>query len=207
MGLVQAKNVAMAKRSKSEPAPGIEQILAALEGADAGGRRQAARQIAGCPDAAKALMSRLKREEEVAVREVILNTLVRLKDISIVDGLAECLRSEDAALRNETIESFKQLGHEVDPILESMLADPDPDVRIFVVNILESQRHSEAESWLIKVIEEDSHVNVCATAVDLLCEVGTEASSDALLRLKARFASEPYIQFAADLALKRIREI
>jgi len=207
MGLVQAKNVAMAKRSKSEPAPGIEQILDALEGADAGGRRQAARQIAGFPDAAKALMSRLKREEEVAVREVILNTLVRLKDPSIIAGLAECLRSEDAALRNETIEAFKQLGHEVDQILESMLADPDPDVRIFVVNILESQRHSDAETWLIKVIEEDSHVNVCATAVDLLCEVGTEASSDALLKLKARFASEPYIQFAANLALKRIREI
>ena len=207
MGLQKPKSVRMARRSKAGPAPEIDQILAALEGADAGGRRQAARQIAGCPDAAKALMSRLKREEEVAVREVILNTLVRLKDISIVDGLAECLRSEDAALRNETIESFKQLGHEVDPILESMLADPDPDVRIFVVNILESQRHSEAENWLIKVIEDDSHVNVCATAVDLLCEVGTEASSDALLRLKVRFASEPYIQFAADLALKRIREV
>ena len=207
MGLVKPKSVPMARRGKTAPAPEIDQILAALEGADAGGRRQAARQIAGCPDAAKALMSRLKREEEVAVREVILNTLVRLKDPSIIAGLAECLRSEDAALRNETIESFKQLGHEVDPILESMLADPDPDVRIFVVNILESQRHSDAETWLIKVIEEDSHVNVCATAVDLLCEVGTEASSDALLKLKARFASEPYIQFAANLALKRIREI
>jgi HEAT repeat protein len=207
MGLVKPKSVPMARRGKTAPAPEIDQILAALEGADAGGRRQAARQIADCPDAAKALMSRLKREEDAAVRDVILNTLVRLKDTSIVAGLAECLRSEDAALRNETIEAFKQLGHEVDPILESMLADPDPDVRIFVVNILESQRHSEAENWLIKVIEDDSHVNVCATAVDLLCEVGTEASSDALVRLKARFASEPYIQFAAGLALKRIREI
>jgi len=207
MGLVKPKSVPMARRGKTAPAPEIDQILAALEGADAGGRRQAARQIADCPDAAKALMSRLKREEDAAVRDVILNTLVRLKDTSIVAGLAECLRSEDAALRNETIEAFKQLGHEVDPILESMLADPDPDVRIFVVNILESQRHSEAENWLIKVIEDDSHVNVCATAVDLLCEVGTEASSDALLRLKVRFASEPYIQFAADLALKRIREV
>ena len=88
MGLQKPKSVRMARRSKAGPAPEIDQILAALEGADAGGRRQAARQIAGCPDAAKALMSRLKREEEVAVREVILNTLVRLKDISIVDGLA-----------------------------------------------------------------------------------------------------------------------
>jgi len=42
--------------------------------------------------------------------------------------------------------------------------------------------------------------------VDLLCGAATEASVDALVRLKARFASEAYIQFAADLALKRIRE-
>jgi tRNA A37 threonylcarbamoyladenosine synthetase subunit TsaC/SUA5/YrdC len=60
---------------------------------------------------------------------------------------------------------------------------------------------------LIEVIERDAHVNVCATAVDLLCEVGTEAAIDPLLQLKARFIREPYIQFAADLALKRIREI
>jgi hypothetical protein len=88
-----------------------------------------------------------------------------------------------------------------------LLADSDPDVRIFVVNILNSERHPDVERWLIEVIERDTHVNVCATAVDLLCEVGTEAAIDPLLHLKARFAREPYIQFAVDLALKRIREI
>jgi len=46
-------------------------------------------------------------------------------------------------------------------------------------------------------------VNVCGTALDLLSEVGSKASHEALERLKTRFASEPYIQFAADLALKR----
>jgi HEAT repeat protein len=119
----------------------------------------------------------------------------------------DCLRSENAALRNEAIETFKQLGQEVDHILQSLLADSDPDLRIFAVNILESQRHPEAEDWLIKVIAKDCHVNVCAAAVDLLCEVGTEASIDSLVRLKARFASEPYIQFASALALKRIHEV
>jgi len=51
-----------------------------------------------------------------------------------------------------------------------------------------------------------SHVNVCATAVDLLGEVGSEAAHEPLGRLKVRYADEPYIQFAADLALKRITE-
>jgi HEAT repeat protein len=98
------------------------------------------------PDAAGALVSRLKREEDASVREVILNALVRLNDPSAVSGLVDCLRSEDAALRNEVIETFKQLGSEVAPILQSLLADPDPDVRIFVVNILDSERHPEARA-------------------------------------------------------------
>jgi len=36
--------------------------------------------------------------------------------------------------------------------------------------------------------------------------VGTEAAIDPLLRLKARFPHHIFIQFAADLALKRILE-
>jgi hypothetical protein len=74
------------------------------------------------------------------------------------------------------------------------------------VNILESLRHPEVESWLIEVIDSDPHLNVCATAVDLLGEVGSSAAREPLLRLKARYTEEPYIQFAADLALKRINE-
>ena len=206
MGLVKQKVIQLAERGKPNVERDRSELVAALEDADAAGRRQAARDLVQFPDAAKALVSHLKREEDGAVREIILNSLVRMNDPLAISGLVNCLRSEDAALRNETIETFKQLGNEVDPILQSLLADPDPDVRIFVVNILDSARHSEAESWLIKVIEEDSHVNVCATAVDLLCGVGTEVAIDPLVRLKARFASEAYIQFAVDLALKRIRE-
>jgi hypothetical protein len=57
---------------------------------------------------------------------------------------------------------------------------------------------------LIEVIDSDPQLNVCATAVDLLGEVGSTAAREPLLRLKARYADEPYIEFAADLALKRI---
>jgi HEAT repeat protein len=90
--------------------------------------------------------------------------------------------------------------------MRSLLADPDSDLRIFAVNILESLRHPEVEQWLAQVIEQDPHVNVCATAVDLLGEVGSAAALEPLRRLKQRFAAEPYIQFAADLAIKRVLE-
>jgi HEAT repeat protein len=204
MGLVKGKAVGSADKAEPIEQQSCEDLAAALEDSDATVRRHAAQEIRCCLNAASALVSRLKREENTAVREAIWNSL---RDPSIASGLTDCLRSEDAALRNDVIEAFKQMGDEAAPILRSLLVDSDSDVRIFVVNILNSERHPDVERWLIEVIGRDTHVNVCATAVDLLCEVGTEAAIDPLLDLKTRFACEPYIQFAADLALKRIREI
>lgn len=181
-------------------------LLAGLENDNATTRRWSARDLVNCPDVAAALVDRLKREGDLSVREVILTTLTRLGDSLAVAGLIDCLRSEDVALRNEAIEAMKQLPDEVAPIMQGLLADLDADVRIFAVNILESLRHPDVESWLIDVIETDPHVNVCATAVDLLSEVGTQAALEPLARFKARFADEPYVQFAADLALSRIHE-
>jgi len=207
MALVKGKLCELTDRDTDQPERNFEQLAACLESADAAGRRHAAREIGSCPGAAAVLVARLKSEQDLAVREAILSSLARLCDPSVPSGLAAYLRSEDAALRNEVIETMKRLGAEIAPVLRLLLSDTDPDVRIFAVNILNSERNPQAETWLIEVIQRDPHVNVCATAVDLLCEVGTEAAHDPLVGLKARFPSEAYIQFAADLALKRIREI
>ena len=167
-------------------------------------RRWAVKDIVDCPDVSGALIEQLRRDEDVTVREIILTTLTQLADEQAVAGLVECLSSEDASLRNEAIEAMKMLPDEVAPIMGGLLSDPDPDVRIFAVNVLESLRHELVEKWLRDVIERDQHVNVCATAVDLLGEVGTLYSREALENLKTRFPDEPYIRFAADIALKRI---
>ncbi len=179
-------------------------LIHQLDDADPVARRWAARDLAGNPDASAALLVRLQREHEVSVREVLLTALMRIADAASIAGLVTCLRSEDANLRNEAIEAMKSLPVAVGPIMRGLLVDSDPDVRIFAINVLESLRHPDVEVWLIEVIEKEPLVNVCGTAVDLLSEVGSSASRDALERLKARFAAEPYIQFAASLALKRI---
>jgi len=180
-------------------------LLLSLEDDNATTRRWAARDLANCPQAAAALVGRLKRESELSVREVILSSLTQLGDAVAVAGLVDCLRSEDAALRNEAVEAMKLLPEEVAPMMQGLLTDPDPDVRIFSVNVLESLCHPDVEAWLIEVISTDAHINVCATAVDLLSEVGTQQSVLPLQQLKKRFIDAPYIQFAADLALRRIR--
>jgi len=189
------------KRGKERDYAGL---LIELDAADPAERRWAARDLLIYPEATTALVARLQCEDDRSVREVILTSLTRLGDETAVDGLVNCLRSEDAQLRNEAIEAMKELPQVIAPIMSSLLTDDDPDVRIMAVNVLESLRHPKVEDWLIDVIDCDPVVNVCGTAVDLLGEVGTSAAHDALQRLKLRFAEEPYIQFAADLALKRI---
>jgi HEAT repeat protein len=182
-------------------------LIRELDDADPAARRWAARDLSGHANATAALLTRLQQENEVSVREVILTALMRIADPAAINGLVVCLRSEDANLRNEAIEAMKSLPVEVAPIMRGLLVDRDPDVRIFAINILESLRHPDVEAWLIEVIDKDPLVNVCGTAVDLLSEVGSSASQAALERLKARFPSEPYIQFAATLALKRIAPV
>ena len=179
-------------------------LMAQLDDPDPAIRRWAARDLAMYPGAVAVLLAHLAVERDLPVREVMLTTLVRLNDPAAVAYLVGFLRSEDAALRNEAVETLKEMPDHVAAIIRELLSDKSPDVRIFGVNVLESLRHPDVEKWLVETIETDPHVNVCATAVDLLAEVGTERSRKPLERLKERFPDVPYLAFAIDLVSSRI---
>ncbi|MBY0241326.1 MAG: HEAT repeat domain-containing protein [Burkholderiaceae bacterium] len=209
MGLTKQPRQVRAQGDTQDDERGVMRDCAglalALDSEDAVARRWAARDLLHYPQQASViLLRRLVQETQVSVREVILTSLARLGDAAAVAGLVGCMRSDDAQLRNEAIVALKGLPEEIAPVMGTLLADSDPDVRILAVNILESLRHPMVEQWLLAVIEHDQEVNVCATAVDLLGELGSSAARAPLQRLKQRFADQPYIQFAADLALKRI---
>src|ERR1035438_2418128 len=163
MALVRTKTAGDAAGKAAQPAAATlpnpadcEELAACLESADAAVRRHAAKGMLRCPNAGATLVNRLKREQEVAVRAAILTALIRLDDPAATAELAECLRSEDVALRNEAIEALGELAGTGDragavpPVLASLLADADPDVRIFAVNVMESVTHPDVESWLIE---------------------------------------------------------
>jgi HEAT repeat protein len=204
VALVRASAKAHGNRENRRESRDLAGLTAQLEDAAPAVRRWAARDLAAHADAAPLLIARLEQESDPSVREAILISLTEIGGTVAVEGLVKCLRSDDAALRNESVEALKRLPNAVAPVMADLLADPDPDIRIFAVNVLESLRHPEVERWLIDVISRDGHINVCGTAVDLLGEVGTPAAIEPLANLKQRFPGEPYIAFAADLALRRI---
>mgnify|MGYP001104897016 CR=1 FL=1 len=207
MALVKRKQNGLAppvdRRSRSRDLSGL---LESLQSEDPTVRRWAARDLASHPEATEALFQQLMVEKAPSVREAIFTSLTLIGTEKVVEGLIELLRSDDASLRNEAVEAMKNLPDVVSPVIDSLLADPDSDVRIFAINVLESLKHPNVERWLIEVLEDEEHVNVCATAIDLLGEVGSEMAIPVLKRVKKRFPDEPFIQFAVDLALKRIGE-
>ncbi|MCS7234336.1 MAG: HEAT repeat domain-containing protein [Synergistetes bacterium] len=183
----------------------FEGLIQQLESSVPMERRWAARDLSKYREASPYLANRLRREEDLSVREVIVTSLLEIGDEVALKELLECLRSDDAHLRNLAIDALKNVPEKVAPYIDMLLEDPDPDVRIFTVNIIGNLAHPRVIEWLVKVLEKDPHVNVCATALDVLSEIGTEDSLPVVIKVKERFKDEPYIQFVANIVIERIK--
>ena len=182
----------------------FELLIKDLDDEDPQKRLLAARLLGNYKEASIYLVDRLGKETHPVVRESIISSLASIKDEISIKGLIDCLRSDDAKLRNSAVEALSQLPNEVDSYMKGLIHDKDRDVRIFAANIAGLMNHPKAIYWLIEIVENDEDVNVCGTALNELAELGIEESKEAILKAKERFKNEPYIQFAADLALKRI---
>lgn len=181
-----------------------EGLIQQLQDTDPAVRRWAARDLVIHPHAVGALCAHLPNEADLAVREVIFTTLGVLGGHDVVDGLVPLLRSEDANLRNGAIEALSGLPDEVAPHIEELLIDPDADVRIFTLNVLTDLNHPHIGLWLSQVLRHDPHVNVVAAALEVLAEAGTPEALPAVRQARERFADDPFIGFAADLAEQRM---
>ena len=178
--------------------------LALLQGANSAQRREAAIALGQLPDYSTALIACLDQETDPVVSEAVIGALAMQGDAEAVNALLDCLRSEEAGLRNDAIEALKSAGSAHPQLIQAALSDSDSDVRILTCGILQALPVPQVESWLIELLEQESHVNVCACAIDLLCEIGTAQSMDVLEQCRERFAGEDYLVFAIDLALTRL---
>lgn len=173
-------------------------------------RRHAARDLAQLrhlPQACQVcqvLGQALARETDPSVRQALFTSLGALASDAAVQALIPLLRSEDAGLRNGAIETLAGLPDVVGPSMQHLLRDPDPDVRLFTVNLLGDLRHDEVNTWLCQVLRQDKEVNVVAAAIEVLAETGSSAERAALLDARSRFADDPFIGFATQVALERI---
>ncbi len=131
---------------------------------------------------------------------------IDLADPAALQDFVTAIENADAAMRSRLAGNLKTRSLDLAPLLGLLLTHREANLRLFGIGLLEFRRVPDVEQQLIDLIERDEDLRVCASALDLLCEVGTEAALEPLEHLKARFAPDAYIQFAVALAIDRIRE-
>lgn len=188
----------------------LETLLVDLKSPEAQVRRRAILQMDRYPESSDVLLDLVENsddrltEQDGSVREAIFTTLVAQKNDSVLPRLVRLLSSEDANLRNEAVVAMQSMPDRLGEYIEPLLRHPDSDVRILTINILEGLCDDRTPAWLYEIVQHDPHINVCATALDLLGELGQEHMIPAILALPTRFNNDVYLGFTADVAVRRI---
>jgi HEAT repeat protein len=185
----------------AEAAPDV----ASLGAADAARRRQAARALAGDAGAVAALMGRLQCESEPNVRAALFASLAAAGGPGTAALITPFLHSDDPGLRAGAIDALKSLESEAAAAIDALLEERDADLRLLAIEVVRGWPALLATPRLLRVLAHDSHVNVCAAALDIAAETGTAELLGALKRLRRRFPDQPFIHFAANIAIARIQ--
>lgn len=155
------------------------------------------------------MLSELFKENKVEDHPIIdyafSNFGVKPKREEDFDEMFKMLKSDNAYLRNMAIKFLQEFGIEAKPFLEKLMNDEDKDIRIFAINILGDVRYEDSVEMLRYFILKEKDVNAMMTAVDYLGEIGSEEDIPLLEAIKADYADEPYVQFAIDTAIDRIK--
>jgi HEAT repeat protein len=178
--------------------------IAALGSHDPEARWRGARALAGRAEAVAPLAVALGVEANSRVREAIITALMRIGNAASVEAPVPYLRSQDAGQRAAAIEALQALPHEISPFLTALLADGDSDVRILATELARNLPAAEATRLLCGLLSVEAHPNVCAAAIDVLAEVGTDDAIPVLEQCGRRFASTPFLPFAAAKAIALI---
>jgi HEAT repeat protein len=183
-------------RKDAQPAKPAATVAAAA----ADTRWAEARESRDVPQLAAALVT----EADPRVREAILTSLVHVGNGAAVHAVLPQLRSDDASLRTAALDALCAMAPAVAEHLPSLLQDADPDVRLLICEVARHLPEPEATKLLCGVLDREDQANVCASAVEVLAEVGGAEALPALAACAARFADDPFLGFAIRAAVDRI---
>jgi HEAT repeat protein len=191
-------------RRDADQATTPEASASGLQSASSDARWSAARQLAKDPSSAATLGKALAAETEPRVREAIFTSLAHIRSPDAVAAILPYIRSPDAAIRAGALDALSAMPDAVESHLPALLADPDPDVRLLVCEIVRKLPSPVATRHLCALLEGESLANVAGAAVEVLSEVGDETALPALAKCADCFAAEPFLVFSIQAARRRI---
>jgi len=195
------------KSQQSPPTTPLDSasVLTALASGTADERWAAARAAPDVPAGAKALGEALVTENDVRVREAIFTSLARICTPESVELVLPYLRSDDAALRTAALDALHAMKAAVHPYLAQLLGDHDVDVRLLACELARNLPSGDATRLLCELLESELEPNVCASAVEVLAEVGGAEALPILARCADRFRGTAFLEFSIKITADRIR--
>lgn len=198
------------KPSSGDPAaaatePTLQRIRDDLASADEQVRWDAARAASGHGPFSDELARALATETSPRVRVAMFTSLAQTADAPAVAALQALLRSDDANLRIGALDALRLLVRDRPALVDALLADEDADIRILTCELARELPAARATALLVGLLRHESEPNVCAAAIDVLAEAGDASALPVLAECARRFAGTPFLGFAIDVAIQRLR--
>jgi HEAT repeat protein len=190
--------------SGAGPAPPPLDVDAALTSASADERWAAARAARG-PGSVPALSRALLNESDRRVREALFTALAAIATPEAASSVARFIRSDDAGIRAGALDALRAMPGAAKPLLLNLLTDADPDTRLLACDLARDIAGADAMRLLCELLESEPETNVCAAAVETLAEVGDASALPSLRRCAARFPRDPFLGFAVQATIDRLR--
>jgi len=158
-----------------------EEIRSRLRDEDEEARHAAVQSLALLGQEALPLLAEALGDGSWRVRKAALEAVVVLPGPEKLDFLLQGIRDEESAgRRNTCTEALIRLGEEAIPLTPALLADPDPDIRKFGVDILGNIQDVRVHAPLLEALD-DSEDNVAAAAAEYLGKKRHRAAVPALV--------------------------
>ena len=139
------------------------------------------------------------------MREAIFTSLARIATAESVELVLPFLRSDDAHLRTGALDALRAMKGVVWPYVPQLLDDRDADVRLLACELARNLPGEEAARLLCELLDSELEPNVCASAVEVLAEVGGPEALPVLARCADRFRGTAFLEFSIKITADRIR--
>lgn len=149
------------------------------------------------------VLAGLLRTGNLGIQEAADHALRKIGGKATVQAVIPLLRSDDAPARNLGMDILREVGDQDLQSLFSLMHDDDPDVRIFISDILGSTDNVTAVQPLGDALLKDPEVNVRYQAAVSLGELGRKEGAR---YLNQALGDEEWIQFAVIEALSKVRD-
>ena len=153
-------------------------------------------------DAVPLLCEHIK-SSNIGVQEAAEYALRKIRGPHVVAALLPLLRSDEAPVRNVAMDILREIGSDSIESMQPYLQDDDPDLRIFIADILGYSFTHQAAILLGKALLKDPEVNVRYQAA---VSLGNQAFPEAVAPLCQAMHDEEWVQFAVVEALAKIKD-